>query len=91
MIRPLAVAIPLTLLLGLEASGCYRGTQGGGAGGAAGTALGEALGEGKCREVPKHATPLVMDWTAHDRTDLEVAMAKDGLALVRRAKAPSAR
>lgn len=32
--------------------------------------------------MPEYATPLVMDWPSHERTNLEEALAQDGLVLV---------
>jgi TPR repeat protein len=40
-----------------------------------------ALGETECRSVEKGGEPLVVDWKAEQRGDLEVAM-KDGVAVV---------
>ncbi|MCE7893481.1 MAG: sel1 repeat family protein [Sorangiineae bacterium PRO1] len=80
--RLLSIALPFALALTLGATGCYRGKPGLGKASAE-QGLAESLGEGSCRVVPQRATPLVMDWTSHERADLEVAMAEDGLALVR--------
>jgi uncharacterized protein len=40
-----------------------------------------ALGEAECRSVEQGGEPLVVDWKAEQRSDLEVAM-KDGVAVV---------